>query len=250
MKNNLSRRAALAGAATLPVLALPSLAAAMSRADDSALGAKLTELRTLALRIEVDGHAADALERAARASLPPVPPELLRPIEMLPLDEGQSLTMATSSGAPSNEWRGWTQLELQPMLDSGTYSFAARFDTEHVKSMLNCDMAITCKDVRMSSETKSEIARLLGLARERDEREAIAFAPHVAAQEAWEGLLDAEDDLLAEIAAWPVASLRGLAMKAAALAESNRFTDSYLDEFQRNAFTALFESIAALAKSA
>ena len=250
MKNQLSRRAVFVGAAALPVLALPAVSAIASQVSEAGLAALIAELKALEQHIKLEGSAIDKMETDIRATLPPVPPELLQVIELAPLNQGQALTMASSTSKPNNEIVGWSQEELQGMLKRGTYEFAARFDTAHVKDLLDCDMAIACKSVKMSPATKANIARLLDLRRAHDAIEEAALAEHQQRQEAWEGHLQQEDELLTEIIEWPVQSMAELALKARALSENANFKGSFTYELQCEACKMMFADIARLAVAA
>ena len=247
MSKTMNRRAMPSGATILPMLAVPAIAKARPSNTNAGLLDAINELKRLSAYIKEEGKAVDALEIKVRASLPPVPPELLLPIELLPLDEGQTLNLPTSTGKPNNQREGWSEEELQRMLDSGKYEFAARFDNGQVKDLLDCDMAITCKSVKMSPETKATLARLLDMRKAYDAAEQDALAEHGARQEAWEEKLDEEDALLTTIIEWPVQSIEGLALKAKALSESTTFNECVSDHLQPKACEIMFAEIQRLA---
>ena len=76
-----------------------------------------------------------------------------------------------------------------------------------------------------------------------DAAEQAALAEHSARHEAWEAMLDVEDELIGTIIEWPVQSFEGLALKAKALSECVTFTECIGDHFQPKACRIMFSEI-------
>lgn len=248
MKTQINRRAALVGAIAAVSVVLPSISAFANQYGEAELANTIAELKALERRIKLEGKEVDKLEIAILATLPPMPHELLQTIAMRPHNEGQTLPIAFKKCKPSNERYGWSHEELQTILVNGKYEVAVRMETDQVKDLLDCDMAIACKSVKMSPETKATITRLLKQRKTYDSMREAALTNHQRRQEAWEGLLRREDDLLTTIIEWPVNSVHGLATKAKAISESQTCMGQF--EMQEIVCREFLSDIARLAKAA
>ena len=242
MTNSINRRTMLSG---VTVLALPVSAIASQRKSSEGLILAIDRLHQLDVQVERDGKAATALELLAKANMPPLPPELLQPIDLVQRDDGQRMTLPNVTRKPNNPTHGWSTEELENFLQSGKFEFLAKLDPKTDNEFADCDTVITFKSVKMANETLAHIARLLDLRKAHEATETLHYAAHERANSEWEDLLDVQDEAMQALIEHPVSSIAELATKSKTILSHIMVRD--IHEWQSAACETLCADIQALA---
>ena len=194
MSKTMNRRAMLSGATIWPMLAMPAFAQALTPENDAELFDIIRQWEAgKALEISF-GAEHTAMERLAQANEPPVPPELMQPIEL-----------PSGIERPRNA-RGWTMEELERFAALST-------DGKFTRSETAAGYDLHFIEGPVPETVRANARELLVIKKRYDKAYIVAWNEAEAGQIRFDKIVSENTDLIMQMAETPANSVQGLLAK-------------------------------------